>query len=308
MKKVLSLTLVLFTVSILFGCSKAVIYEEETTINTWLKQRTEGYVQLTPSSLMVLTNREDGFRIELSTGSDMIPELTVKNRKNNTAGTERNLLTVTTDQTLFAQANHKNSVFDPYRNSYTRALQVWKKDDSTFRIFLWLYGDETDFYPIPKLLTQSQYSEILKLVEAYDAERAETSKNSGEKIINYTGDFLNLYKSSYFSDKAKNPNGDIYYECIGTSEYAAEYRKLFAQLGLSEQAWRKSFETLGYTGQKLNLQIVYFDLVVNKNDLKMTLNTTDAFTSALLKSKNLPLQYSFCPALQEVDGIHVEVK
>ena len=308
MKKILSLALVLLTVATLFGCSKAVIYEEETTIHTWLKQRTEGYVQLTPSSLMVLTNREDGYRIELSTGSDMIPELTVKNQKNNTTATEKNLLTVTTDQTLFAQANHKNSVFDPYRNSYTRALQVWKKDESTLRIFLWLHGEYTDFYPIPKLLTQSQYSEMLKLVEDYDAKRAEASKNSGEKIINYTGDFLNLYKSSYFSDKAKNPDGDIYYECVATTEYAAEYRKLFAQLGLSEQDWRKSFEKLGYTGQRLNLQIVYFDLTIGKNGLKITLNTADAFTSALLKSKNLPLEYAFCPNLQAVDGIHVEIK
>ena len=308
MKKILSLALVLFTVTTMLGCSKAVIYEEETEINTWLKQRTEGYVQLPPSSQMVLASTQNGIKIDLDTGADMIPELKIKPGKTADFLTENNILTLSEGETVFAKANHKNSVFNPYRNHYTRALQVWKKDDFTFRIFFWLYGDNTDFYPIPKLLTQSQYSEMLELVKAYDAQKAEESINAETNVVNYTGDFLGLYKSFYFSDKAKNPDGDIYYECVGTTEYAAEYRKLFAQLGLSEQDWRKSFEALGYTGQKLNLQIVYCDLTIDGNSVNLTLQTADAYTSALLQSKELNLQYSFCPALQNSEGITVEVK
>ncbi len=177
MKKILSLALILSICATFFGCSKAIIYEEEAVIHQWLNQRTEGYVQLTPSSQMVLASTQNGIKIDLDTGADMIPELKIKPGKTADSLTENNILTLSEGETVFAKANHKNSVFNPYRNHYTRALQVWKKDDSTFRIFFWLYGNNTDFYPIPQLLTQSQYSEMLKLVEDYDAKQTEASKN-----------------------------------------------------------------------------------------------------------------------------------
>lgn len=308
MKKSLCLLLVLLMTATLFGCNNAVIYDEETVINRWLKERTQGYVQVSPSSHMVLYKEEEGFKLDLDTGTDMIPTLKLDNDAKNIVTVEKDLLSVTVGEEEFAVATHENRVFDPYRNRYTRALQVWKKDDTTFRIFFWLYGEDTDFYPIPKLLTQEQYAEIIALVEEYNAEKQEESLVANEKIINYTADFMNLYKASYFSDKAKNPDGTIYYECVGTTEYASVYRNLFAELELSEQDWRNSFESLGYTGQKLNLQILYCDLVVNEESVTLTLQTQDGYRSSLLKSKNLAFDYAFCPAFAELDYVNVEIR
>ncbi len=308
MKKIFSLFLVLLMITALFGCNNAIIYDEETTVNHWLKEHTQGYVQLNPSSVMTLYKEEEGFKISIDTGTDMIPELKLENDAKNTVTLEKNLLTATVGEKPYAVATHENRVFDPYRNRYTRALQVWKKDETNFRIFFWLYGEDTDFYPIPKLLTQEQYTEITALVEEYNAEKQEESFAANEKVINYAADFMNLYKASYFSDKAKNPDGTIYYECVGTTEYAVIYRNLFSKLELSEQDWRNSFESLGYTGQKLNLQIVYCDLAVNEKSVDLILQTKDGYTSSLLKIKNPELSYTFCPALAELDYVNIEIK
>ncbi len=310
MKKILisAFALLLLTLS-LCGCNRAIIYEEETAIQTWLKEKTQGYTQCTPSSRMILTHQKDGFQIRLDTGSDMVAKLTVENDATNQTVQERNLLTVTGPGGLFAAADHANRVFDPYRNSYTRALQVWQKDETTFRIFFWLYGEDTDFYPIPKLLTQDQYRRVLDMVETYNGEKALESEAAGEKIINYTGDFLNLYQAIYVSDKATNPNGTVYYEHTGAAtEHAAIYREMFSRLGLTEQDWRRSFQKLGYTGQKLNLQILYCDLTVGESTVTMTLHTDDGYTSSLLASQNLPLTYSFCPAFASRPDIILNVK
>ncbi len=309
MKKALSLILTLLMAAALFGCGNAVIYEEETAVNTWLKERTQGYTQIAPSSRMVLFQEEEGFKIRIDTGSDMIPKLTVENDKTNTVALDNSILTVTAGDGLYAKADHTSSVFDPYKNRYTRAMQVYQKDGTTFRIFFWLYGSATDFYPIPQLLTSDQYDRMLKILEDYTAEKLEETEAVGETNVNYTGDFMALYKSYYFTDKAKNPGGTIFYEYNGTpSEHLLVYRNLFSQLEMTEQDWRKSFEDLGYTGQKLDLQIVYCDLVVGTDTVDLSLQTSDAYTSALLQSKNLTLTYAFCPSLSQQDYIRVEVK
>ena len=309
MKKILSVLLVLLiTTTLLCACNSAVIYEEETAINAWLKQRTQGYGQVSPSSRMILFRADGGFTVRIDTGSDLSPKLTVEDDETNTVVQEKSILTATSDTALYAIADHARRVFDPYKKRYTYSMQVWQKDASTFRIFFWLYGEDTDFYPIPKLLTADQYTEALALVEQYNVEQQAKSEVSGEKIVDYTGDFINLYKAAYFSEKAKNPKGEVYYECVGVTEYASAYRTVFAKMGLSEQDWRNSFEDLGYTGQKLNLQIVYCDVSIGKDTVDMILRTDDAYTSALLKSKNLTLTYSFCPTLKTQDYVNVEIK
>lgn len=308
MKKILSFFLVFLIAASLFGCNNAIIYDEETTVNGWLKERTRGYVQISPSSHMILFKEEEGFKIGIDTGTDMIPKLKLENDEENTVTIEANMLSATAGEELFSAATHAPRVFDPYRNRYTRAMQVWKKDDATFRIFFWLYGEDTDFYPVPKLLTQEQYTAMTALVEEYNAKKQEESLAANEKIVNYTADFLNLYQGSYYSEKAENPDGNIFYECTGTTEYATVYRDLFSELELSEQDWRNSFASLGYTGQKLNLQIVYCDLSVNDASVDLTLHTEDGYTSAFLKSKNTSLSYVFCPALAELNYVNVKIK
>ncbi len=309
MKKLLSLLLLLCLIFSLCGCGNAIVYEEEKTIDTWLKDRTEGYNEWRATSRMVLYQVEEGFKIRIETGSDMVPKLTVENDATNTIGVENTVLTVTSGENLYAAGTHEIRVFDPYRNRYTPAMKVFQKDKNTFRIFFWLYGSDTDFYPLPKLLTQQQYDKILSLVEAYNQEQAEQSDAQGDNPFNYTGEFMSLYKSKYFSDLAKNPEGNIYYEYTEiATENAAAYRNLIAQLELTEQDWRKSYEDLGYTGQKLNLQIVYYDLIVGSDNVSLTLRTDDAYTSPLLQSKGLSLTYAFCPSLKNFDYIQVDVK
>lgn len=303
MKKTGSLFLIFVLAASLCACSKAIVYQEETEMNGWLKEHTQGYYQVTPSSLMELYIEEEGFKVSLSTGSDMIPKLRVENDAVDDIVEENRILTVTSSDGEIASASHKKRVFDPYRNAYVRALQVWQKSETNFRVFLWLYAEDTDFYPIPKLLTKDQYDQALALVEAYDVEQAEKDELAGKAIVNYTGDFINLYNASYGSEKAENPKGDLYYECVGTTAYGDAYRSLFAKIGLTEQDWRNSFKSLGYTGQELNLQIVYFDLTVGDSAVSLSLQTEDAYSTARWKAQNPAASYAFCPVFAETEYI-----
>ncbi len=309
MKKFLALALLLCLTVTLCGCHSAIIYDEEKTVNAWLEERTEGYQTVSPSRRMILTNVEEGFKIRIDTGSDAQPRLTVENDAINTIAVENGILTVTAGDKVYAAADNSNKVFDPYRNAYTSSMKVYQKDENTFRVFFWLYGEDTDFYPLPKLLTEEQYSQMLTVVENYTQTQAQQSELQGEDPFNYSGEFMSLYKGKYFSDLAKNPEGTIYYEATGTTtENAAIYRNLFTSLGLSEQGWRESYENLGYTGQNLNLQIVYFDMVMGTDKVTLTLHTNDAYSSPKLKEANLSLTYGFCPSLQNFDFIGTEVK
>ncbi len=308
MKKIVSLALVLLTAASLFACTKPVIYDEEAAIHEWLKERTAGYTQVNPSSRMVLFQEEEGFKIRIDTGSDMVPKLTVENDAANTVAVDNSVLTVASGSALYATATHENRVFDPYRNAYTRALQVWQKDEKTFRIFFWLYGADTDFYPFPKLLTEPQYRQMLELVTDYMEQANAKAEVAGEEIINYAGDFMNLYKGYYTTEKAKNPSSNIFYEYVGKpTEYAGIYRSLFTQLGLTEQDWRKSYEDLGYTGQKLDLTIVYCDLTVDDAAVSLALQTKDSYFSHLLAAKNPAFTYTFCPSLSQKEFVKVTV-
>jgi hypothetical protein len=238
----------------------------------------------------------------------MVPQLLIKRSSDRSGTLERSMLTVTTTSSLYAKATHASRVFNPYQNRYTPALQVWQKDANTFRIFFWLYGANTDFYPIPRLLTEKQYQIMLDKVTEFHREQELEAELSGDDIINYTGDFLKLYESSYQSEKAPNPDGHLFYQYTGSgSSYMSIYRALFLEMGLSEQDWRKSFESLGYTEMKTLLNIVYCDLTVGSDKVHMVLNTKDAYLSPSLKELNLPLKYSFCPTMNN-DYIQIEVK
>lgn len=308
LKKILSLVL-LGTMAVgLCSCTgKPIIYDEEIAVQQWLTRHTEGYALLQASSRMVLYRDEEGFTVKIDTGTDLIPRITVADEKTNTTAVDNSFLIVTEDASLYAQASHANSVFDPYRNSYTRALKVYKKDDTTFRVFFWLYGSATDFYPIPQLLTSDQYTQMLEKVDAYTWEHYDESMEEQGEAINYTGDFMALYKGQYFSDKATNPNGEIFYQYTGTaSEYLSVYEDLFAELGLTQQDWRKSYETLGYTGQRLDLQILYCDINVGTDAVHFTLNTSDAYTSNLLAYRNPKFTYAFCSGMIGKSFVRVE--
>lgn len=305
MKRILALLFLSVFGVTLFGCSRPIIYEEEARTHTWLLQRTEGYTQLEPTSRMILFREDDGFTVKIDTGSDMNPRLTVVNDQTYVTAVENSLLTATADQSLFAQATHSNRVYDPYKNRYTRALQVYQKDETTFRIFFWLYGSATDFYPVPRLLTEKQYNQMLEIVEAYTNEQKAVSDENGTEPINYLKDFMALYKAYYTTDIAANPNLGIFYELVGTSEYLSEYRTLFAQLEMTEQDWRASFESLGYTGDRPVFQILYCDLTVGETDLTFALRTDDVYHSQSLQASGTQLTYSFCPSLASYDFITV---
>lgn len=309
MKKICSLTLLLALTLSLWGCARPIIYEEEKTIHTWLNERTEGYDRVPASSRMILYQDEKGFTVKIDTGTNALPRISIEDDKTNVIATENSLLTVTNENSIFAQATHENSVFDPYRNSYTRSMKVYQKDESSFRVFLWLYGSPTDFYPIPQLLTQSQYTQMLEIVKEYTEKKAVESEAADEDPFNYTADFMSLYEGRYFSDKATNQQGAIFYQYNDTpSKHFSAYRTLFSQLNLTEQDWRASFESLGYTGQKLNLHIVYFDIYIGRETVDITLMTSDTYTSHLLASQDQNFTYAFCPSLASQDFIHVKQK
>ena len=102
----------------------------------------------------------------------------------------------------------------------------------------------------------------------------------------------------YFSDKASNPNGGVFYQYTGeASEHMSEYRTLFKKLNLTEQDWRKSFESLGYTGQKETLQIVYFDISIGDTQITLDFHKSDSYTSDAWKALGKDFTYTFCPSL-----------
>ena len=294
MKKFLCFALLLTLALSFFGCSKAIIYPQEEETNQWLRQQTAGYTQITPSSRMILY-RDSDITVRIDTRNNNVPELTVSYESTNTSFTETSMLTATTTSKLFASATHENRVFDPYRNAYTRALQVWQKDENHFRIFFWLYGENTDFYPIPALLTEKQYTKMVELVTEYHAQKEAEAYASNDDVINYLGDFLKLYEGAYQTPKAANPKGKLFYQYNGaSSQYLTVYRSLFAQLGLSEQDWRNSFEDLGYVAQETTLLLTYCDLVIENGEVSLSLNVKDSY-----KTQDVPsLTYSFCPALK----------
>ena len=308
MKKILALIFALLFTLACAGCSKPIIYEEEKETTQWLSEKTQGYSLVPTSAMMILTDQENGWKIQINTGSDMVPQLLIKNASNRSEITERSVLTVTTTSSLFAKATHASRVFNPYPNRFNPALQVWQKDATTFRIFFWLYGANTDFYPIPRLLTEKQYQTILGKVTDYNKEQEEKADLSGDRIINYTADFLKLYENTYYSEIAPNPDGDLFYQYTGeASDYMSIYRALFLEMGLSEQDWRKSFQSLGYTEQQTLLHVVYCDLTVEDGKVHMVLNTEDTYSTPSLKEMNLPLKYAFCPTVND-EGIQIEVK
>jgi len=307
MKKILSLLLILPLLAGLCACSSGVIiYEEETAIHQWIAQRTEGYTQIAPSSMMYLRKDNSAFTLRIDTGSDTYPRVTVINELKNVTAVDNTMLTVKQGDQLFAQSTHTNRFFDPYSNDYTPTMKVYKKDDYTFRVFFWLYGSNTDFYPIPLLLTAEQFLQAKAQVDAYNQEKYAESADAGDQPFDYSAEFTSLYEAKYFSDKAKNPKGEIYYEYTGAAcDNLTVYRNLIRRLGLTEQDWRKSFEDLGYVGQALNLQIVYCDITVGTADISMVLKTSDPFTSQALKAKNPQFTYTFCSSLATYDFIKI---
>lgn len=306
MKRILSFFL-LFPLLLTFcACSHPIIYPEEETVHKWLTERTDGYSQVSPSSRMVLFSEEDGFTVKIDTGSDMNPRLTIADERTNISAVDNTILSAAVGDRLFATSTHTNRVFDPYRNGYTRAMQVYRKDASTFRIFFWLYGGIGDFYPIPRLLTQAQYEQILKIVEEYTDTEYRKSIENNEVAVNYLEDFSRLYKEKYASDLAPNPNLGVFYECdTPNSDYLSVYTKLFNQMGLSPQEWRESFADLGYVGEKSTLKILYCDLTVGEGTVDIVLKTKDSYTSPLASALSAPWVYTFCPSISLQEFVHI---
>ena len=248
MKKLFCLLLI--GAALLCGCASATFYEEETQMRAWLAPRTEGYTLLQASSRMVLRRDEKGISLQIDTGSDTSPRLKVSDGKAHASVAETELLTLTVNGVEHAKATHAMIHYDPYRNAYTPSMKVYQKDADHFRIFFFLYGGGTDFYPVPRLLTETQYKQMLEQVKAYTEQETKKSLEKEEDPVNYTGDFLNLYTGVYQTPKASNPDGKMIYVYNeeAASDHLDVYRTLFGTLNMSEQDWRRSFEKLGYTG------------------------------------------------------------
>lgn len=298
MKKILPLILITLLLLSCAACSHPIVYGEEEAVHNWLTQRTQGYTAVKSTSRMMLYNVDDHFSLQFNTGSNGYPQLKIEDQMKYIVATENSILSLYDGETLFTQSTHQNTVFDPYRNAYTPSMKVYMKDATHFRVFLYLYGAVTDFYPIPLLLTVEQYEAMLPIVNAYTKEQEEIAIEEMMPAFNYTQEFMNLYPAKYFSDKASNPNGGVFYQYTGeASEHMSEYRTLFKKLNLTEQDWRKSFESLGYTGQKETLQIVYFDISIGDTQITLDFHKSDSYTSDAWKALGKDFTYTFCPSL-----------
>ena len=305
MKKILALCLAAVFLTGLWGCSAPILYDEELAALRWVEEHTEGYTKLADNQRKIYKDSE-GFIFNFRVLSGGIPQPQIEYDPTSTTVTEEIFLTASVNGEVFASASSLNRVFHPYRNTYESAMQIYRKDDSHFRIFLWLYGEDTDFYPIPRLLTQEQYEAMLPLIRIYNEEKYVESENDFREPINYEEIFLNAYEGTYLSEKVTNPDGVMFYEYNGTAdEYTSDFATVFSQLNLTEQDWREAYESLGYTGTKSVYQILYFDVAVGNTIMDLTLYSSDVYTSPALQEKNLTFTYDFCPTLAKQEFMNV---
>lgn len=308
MKKTLALLLSAVLLWGLFGCSAPIIYEEEIAAVQWLNERTEGYTALPPNQTRLYKD-EEGFIFHIRSASGGIPRPEIEYDPLSVTVRETDLLTSFVGDTPFATASTLNRVFHPYQNQYNSAMQIFWKDAKTFRVFLWLYAEDTDDYPLPRILNAEQYQSMLELVNAYNDEMYVKHENEGALHVNYVQIFLDSYPGKYISDKVSNPEGVIFYEYNGgAKDYVSEYSSLFAKLNMTQQDWRASYEALGYKGAKPVYQILYFDVAIGNTVIDLTLNTADVYTSPALQEKNLTFTYTFCPELAKQEFMNVTQK
>ena len=318
MKKFLSLLLVTVLTATLFcSCSVPIIYPEEDEARAWLKQRTEGYEKVENSALW-LRRDENGFLIYLATSTkSATPFLEVEYDPANTEARENALVTVYGNGQSHGTVYNTQCVFDPYANTYRNSMQVYKKDENTYRFFFWFYYADTDFYPIPKLLTEEQYQQMLTLVNTYTEEEYTASEDAGEQPVNYAGAFLDSYKAVYTSDLVADPTGDVFYEYTPLSQelqdkhygsnslFVVTFHNLFQDLNLSVQDWRESFEDLGYGEYAPYYQIFYFDLTIGDSVTSMDLKSSDVYFSPALHKTGILFHYDFCPELAKQSFMRV---
>jgi len=309
LKKSLALLLTLLFCTALFcSCSAPVIYGEEKASAAWLTERTEGYTRVTASGLMYLKKDPKQFTVAIATGSDGYPRLEIEYDPVSIVGKDPTILSVKAGEEEFAVSTHANTVFDPYANQYTRSMKVYQKDENTFRIFFWLFGEDTDFYPLPRLLNETQYRQLLDIFNQFTEEQRIESENRGDEPVNYAGIFMDSYQGKYSSNKVTNPKGTIFYEYNGgAKDYVPIFANLTARLGLTQQDWRKSYEELGYVDYRPVYRLMYCDLVIGETVTEITLNTGDVYDSPAMKEKNLTLTYELCPNLAQQDFMKITV-
>lgn len=306
MKKFLATALIPILLIALFACSRTRFYSEEEEYRDWLQEHTAGYSRLTTSRRMILTESGARFRIQINIGSSNLPQLQITDNTTSVTVSEPSVLTVRIGETLYAEGTAAAIDFNPYQNQYDSAMKVYQKDETHFRIFFALYGDGTDFYPIPRLLTEKQYQDLLALVTEYTETQRKKSDEAGDEPINYTEDFLKLYSGTYTSELAENPKGTIFYQYTGeASNYLSDYRELMLKMGISEQEWRRSFEDLGYTGFYPNRILLYADLTVEDSGVFLTLHPEDGYQSSKVKTARYQFSYAFCPSLQEASFVTI---
>lgn len=308
MKKFLCFIICATFLFALFGCSAPIIYEQEDEMLQWLTEHTEGYTQLSETQKRLYKDRE-GFSFEFRTASGGFPQPEVEYDPVSVSVRETDFVSAWVGDTKYATASSLSRVFHPYRNQYFSAMQIYRKDAQHFRVFLWLYGEDTDDYPIPRLLTKEQYDIMLGHVEIYNNIMCEKSEVEEIELVDYMEVFNTSYEAKYRSDKATNPSGELYYEYNGGAEkYKTNFQELFAKLELTPQEWRACYEELGYTGFYPVYQIVYVDITIGNTIIDMTLNTTDTYLSPALKEKNLSFTYTFCPDLAKQDFMNIVIE
>lgn len=316
MKRIFALSLSLILILSLCACSRPILYEEETAANAWLQEKTKGYTLVPNASYMRLHVDPEGFTVEMDTGSNGIPVLSVDDDVSNIIASERDqetsegsMLTASTSSGLFARAVNEYCVFNPYSNAYEPSVRVYQKDAKTFRIFFWLNADTSDFYPIPKILTREQYDAVLKELNVYNEEEYDKNTAQGLTPFNYVKEFMDIYEQKYTSDLITNPEGTLFYQYNGAeSANLLLYRDFIQDLGLSEQDWRACYQELGYVGPRPVYQIIYCDMVIGDTSIDLTLNTQDVYNSPAMKDTHMKLIYTFCPALASQPFMNVTQK
>ena len=321
MKKTLALLLLfVLTASLLCSCSAPIIYPEENEVRQWLKERTAGYENLGDKAdseeekrTFWLYKDDAGFLIYLSTSTtNATPFLEIEYDPISQTVRENSLITVNS-----STFKNQKKVFDPYANDYHYSMQVYRKGEKNFRIFFWVYQESTDFYPLPKLLTEEQYQDMLAKVTAEHEKLMQESDAEGTEPVNYVGAFLDAYKATYTSDLVTKPNGKVFYEFSRWSKeslernngneslFASNFQLWFNALGFSVQDWRESFQELGYENYNPKYQVLYMDITVGETITELTLKTSDRYLSPALRSQNMNFSYEFCPELAKQSFLRV---
>ncbi len=312
MKKYACYLLSLLFLFLLCSCTPAAVYDADRQVRDFIAASTEGYTQLSSSSLIRLWDEEEGFSVRVLYGSDYVPTLRIYYARNRVTLDESDILQLTAKDKQGNLITYSNPTafpefFDSYQNRYISAVQVYQKENS-FRILFFLIRQD-DFYPFPQFLSQEMYDSLCKKTEIFTKEQNGIADQNGQDGT----DYLAMVRASYDAVIAdprltKQQGRTIYrYKDAGISPENLEILKkgVFFSPPYTTQQLRQLYQEYGYEDYSPDRVIVPVTLTVGE---KISLEATveQCYFSSAAQQNYTDFTLTLCPTLKNYDFIEVK--